>query len=399
MVGLEFSIVNFQWRCEVKYVLLMLTVSGLMLTPQRLYASLLNLGAEELVQAKGSDIQVPGYSVPCLVDWNNDGLADLIIGEGGGSTAGKVRIYLNVGTSADPQFSGYFYAQSNGIDLTVPASGCLGCFPRVVYWDADKRKDLLVGLGDGTVKIFLNTGTDESPMFDAGTTVLVAVPGAPLDVGDRATPTFVDWDSDGMNDLVVGGLDGKIHIYLNCGCAWPIPAFYYSVPIGEFAKENGQDLVVPSGRSSPVVLDLDGDGKKDLLTGNTEGELLLYINIGTDAKPKFSLLHLRVESDGVPINLAGTPRSRPFVCDWTGDGYPDVLIGAGDGKVHLYQSKGQAGDIDKDYDVDFRDFAWLSIFWGQTACGKCAGADLTGDGKVDIQDVAELAGKWLMTAK
>jgi hypothetical protein len=379
----------------MKLMLLMLTVSALMLTPQQLSASLLNLGPEEGVQANGVNIQVPGYSVPCLADWNNDGLADLVIGEGGGSTAGKVRIYLNVGTSADPQFSGYFYAQSNGTDLAVPASGCLGCFPRVVYWDADARKDLLVGLANGTVKIYLNTGTDENPTFDSGTNVLVNVPGASLNVGARATPTFVDWNSDGMNDLVVGGLDGKIHIYLNCGCGGAVPPhFYFSVPMGEFAKENDQDLVVPWERSSPIVLDLDGDGKKDLLTGNTEGELLLYINVGTDAEPKFSG-YLRVESDGVPINLAGTPRSRPFVCDWTGDGYPDVLIGAGDGKVHLYQSKGQVGDIDKDYDVDFIDFAWLSIFWQKTSCGKCAGADLTGDGKVDITDLAELAANWL----
>jgi len=357
--------------------------------------SLLKLGPEALVQAKGVDIQVPGYSVPCLVDWNNDDLADLVVGEGSGAAGpGKVRIYLNVGTESYPQFSDYFYAQSGDADLTVPAAGCLGCFPRVVYWDGDKRKDLLVGLADGTVKIFLNTGTDDNPTFDAGATVLVAVPGAPLDVGDRATPTFVDWDSDSMTDLVVGAKDGLIHIYLNCGCTWPVPAFYYSVPMGDFAKEDDQDLVVPSARSSPVVLDLDGDGKKDLLTGNTEGELLLYINVGTDAEPKFSGC-LRVESDGVPINLAGTPRSRPFVCDWTGDGYLDVLVGAGDGKVHLYQSIGQVGDIDKDYDVDFVDFAWLSILWQKTSCGKCAGADLTGDGNVDIQDVAELAANWL----
>jgi len=379
----------------MKLMLLMLTVSALMLTPQQLSASLLNLGPEEGVQANGVNIQVPGYSVPCLADWNNDGLADLIIGEGGSGNSGKVCIYLNGGTSADPQFSGYFYAQSNGTDLAVPASGCLGCFPRVVYWDADARKDLLVGLANGTVKIYLNTGTDENPTFDSGTNVLVNVPGASLNVGARATPTFVDWNSDGMNDLVVGGLDGKIHIYLNCGCGGAVPPhFYFSVPMGEFAKENDQDLVVPWERSSPIVLDLDGDGKKDLLTGNTEGELLLYINVGTDAEPKFSG-YLRVESGGVPINLAGTPRSRPFVCDWTGDGYLDVLVGAGDGKVHLYQSKGQAGDIDKDYDVDFIDFAWLSIFWQKTSCGKCAGVDLTGDGKVDIQDVAELAANWL----
>ncbi len=116
-----------RWRCRVKYIPLMLTAAVLMLTPRQLRASLLNLGPEELIQAKGSDIQVPGYSVPCLADWNNDGLADLIIGEGG-STAGKVRIYLNVGTSTDPEFADYFYAQSNGADLTVSASGAWVAF-------------------------------------------------------------------------------------------------------------------------------------------------------------------------------------------------------------------------------------------------------------------------------
>jgi hypothetical protein len=102
------------------------------------------------------------------------------------------------------------------------------------------------------------------------------------------------------------------------------------------AETDGSYLFVPSSRSSPDVLDLDGDGKKDLLTGNTNGQLLLYINTGTDSDPFFSGYSL-VESDGVAIDLPGTPRSRPFVCDWTSDGYLDVLVGAADGKVHLYQ--------------------------------------------------------------
>jgi len=366
-----------------------------MLPPQRLRASLLNLGPEEVIQAKGYDIEVSGYSVPSYVDWNNDGLADLIIGEGSGSTAGKVLIYLNVGTSTDPRFTDHFYAQSNGADLTVSASGCLGCFPRVVEWNADNRKDLLIGLANGTVKIYLNTGTDDNPTFDGGALLQVGQTGlkANIDVGDRATPCIVDWNNDGKKDLIVGALDGKIHIFINEGTDI-VPDFR----VETFAQASGSPLTVPAQRSSPVVLDLDGDGKKDLLTGNTEGELLLYINVGTDAEPKFSG-YLSVESDGVPINLVGTPRSRPFVCDWTGDGYPDVLIGAGDGIVHLYQSIGQPGDIDKDYDVDLVDFAWLSIFWQETSCGRCAGADLTSDGKVDIADLAELASNWLMSAE
>ena len=83
----------------------------------------LDLGAEELVQASGIDIDVPGYSVPSFVHWDADGLEDLVVGEGSGSFTPKVRVYLNVGTAGDPQFSTYFYAQSDGSDLTVPGGG------------------------------------------------------------------------------------------------------------------------------------------------------------------------------------------------------------------------------------------------------------------------------------
>lgn len=360
---------------------------------------LLNLGLEELVKANGSDIVVSGYSVPSFVDWNNDGLKDLVIGQGSGtSPPGKVRVYLNAGTEFNPQFSTYFYAQSSGADLTCTASGCMGCFPRVVYWDADASKDLLVGQADGTIKIFLNIGFDESPTFDGGTLIQAGQPGSKknIDVGDRAAPCIVDWNSDGKKDLVVGALDGKIHIFVNEGTD-AAPDFR----VEAFALADGSPLVVPSQRSSPDILDLDGDGKKDVLTGNTNGEILFYSNVATDTAPAFSG-YLRVDSNGVPIDLGGTAgqwRSRPFVCDWTQDGYLDVLIGAGDGKVHLYRGL-PVGDIDKDYNVDFMDFALFAGYWRQTGCGECGGADLAGnDGNVDVNDLQQFTENWLIGAE
>lgn len=375
----------------MRHIVLMLLVVCIPIGANNGFAGdvLLNLGSEELVEANGVDITVGTYSVPSLVDWNNDGLEDLIVGTGGG----KVCVYLNVGTESAPQFSSYFYAQSNGSDLYCSPAGCLGCFPRVVYWDADACKDLLAGHGNGTIKIFLNVGTDENPTFDGGTLLQVGQPGSKTNivVGTRATPCVVDWNNDGKKDLVVGALDGKIHIFINEGTD-TAPDFR----VEAFAQENSSTLVVPSSRSSPDILDLDGDGNKDLLTGNTNGELLFYTNVATDAAPAFSG-YVRVNSNGVPIDLAGTPRSRPFVCDWTQDGYPDVLIGAGDGKVHLYQSIPQVGDMDKDYDVDFIDFALFSEYWQQSDCGKCGGADLAGnDGNVGMDDLQEFIANWLV---
>lgn len=387
-------------------MLLLSIFSVLIVTSNRGFGddSVLNLGPEELVQANGVDIEVPGYSVPSFVDWNNDNLKDLVIGEGGGNRDGKVRVYINVGTESNPQFSDYFYVQSEGADLTCSASGCLGCFPRVVYWDDDERKDLLVGQANGTIRFFHNMGTEEKPRFDDGPLLQAGQPGVrrDMDVGSRATPCVVDWNNDGRIDLVVGALDGKIHVYLNCGCAGEArPSFETSQPAGTCVQENGSDLVVYGNRSSPVVVDLNGDGKKDLLTGNTYGQLRFYRNVGTDAEPSFSG-YSRVKSDGVDIELSGSPRSRPSVCFWTGDGhfgpidgYFDVLVGAGDGKVHLYRGIPTSGDLDGDGDVDFGDFALFAVHWRHTGYGQCGEADLTDDGIVDSDDLRRFTENWL----
>jgi len=291
------------------------------------------LGPETIIQAAGTDLVVNGYSVPSLCDWNNDTLPDLIVGAGGGGyPVGTVQIFLNSGTSGSPLFGDYFLAQSGSMDLYLVASGCLGCAPCCVYWDDDARKDLIVGSADGTVKLYLNVATDEAPAFDSGMTMYYWPGGVPtdIDVGHRAVPTVVDWNSDGKKDLLVGAFDGRIHIFLNEGTD-TAPVFNDVV----YAQANSSTLYVPTDRSSPAVADLDNDGLKDLLAGNTEGQLLFYANQGTDANPTFGD-YVSMAGDGVPIDLAGPARSRVSLCDWEGDGGHDVLIGGSDGHVRLY---------------------------------------------------------------
>jgi hypothetical protein len=203
-----------------------------------------------------------------------------------------------------------------------------------------------------------------------------------IDVGDRATPITVDWNSDGRKDLVVGATDGRIHLFLNEG-ADTEPDFLSET----FAQDNGVDLDVGT-RSSPVVLDLDGDGKKDLLTGNYEGQLRFYSNTGTAAAPSFSGSVL-VEADGTAIDLPGSPRSRQFVADWDDDGLLDVLIGAGDGNVHLYRSVPIPGDIDGDGNLDMDDVAaFIAVLLGNPMDPHhVERSNLDGEEPVDGRDI------------
>jgi WD40 repeat protein len=388
--------------------LVLVLSTGLILASRPSLSFAIDMGSMEIVEANGVAIQVPGYSVPSFEDWNNDGLRDLIIGEGGGGISGKVRVYLNVGTEAQPQFKDYFYAKSNGVDLVCTPVGCMGCFPRLVDWNQDGHKDLLVGHADGTIKIFMNiSGPNELPTFDGGTKLTVGSSiVSTLDVGDRATPSLVDWNDDGLLDLVVGGLDGGIHIYTNCGSNGGVPpAFYTSAPGGQLAQENGHDLLVPGLRSCPIILDFDGDGKKDILTGNTDGLLLFYKNVGTDAAPTFSGYSM-VTSMGVPIQLTGSLRTRPSVCHWTGDGrfgpkdgYWDLLVGYGDGKIRLYRGLPKAGDLNGDGVVDGDDFTILCKALDQPVPLGGSPADLNHDGVVDNLDLRLFADLWLAEHK
>jgi hypothetical protein len=77
-------------------------------------------------------------------------------------------------------------------------------------------------------------------------------------------------------------------------------------------------------------VDWDNDGKKDLIAGDTEGNVTLFLNVGTKEKPELAK-GKAVEADGKPIKsgshpLAGT-YSKLHMADWDGDGLRDLLIG------------------------------------------------------------------------
>ncbi len=274
-----------------------------------------------------ADIDVEYYSVPSLADFDGDGLVDLVVGEATSTNLGKVRFYRNIGTNDVPVFNGFVYARNGSGDLSVTRYSCLGIFPRMVDWDLDGDLDLLAGIGDGTVKIFLNVGSVINPVFDAGT--LLTAASATLSVGIRATPSLVDWNNDGKRDLLVGDGDGYVNIFINNGTN-SAPVFL----AGQRVQAAGATLDVGT-RSSPDFADLDGDGRKDLLVGDGNGKLSYYRNVGTDSAPAFSAgIFIEVNDQVVVLGA----RTRPFVCDYNRDGRLDMLVGDFSGNVFLFTS-------------------------------------------------------------
>lgn len=56
-------------------------------------------------------LEVDRHSSPSVVDWNNDGAKDLVIGQFG---YGYIQLYLNQGTDLNPVFNGGSYIYSGG---------------------------------------------------------------------------------------------------------------------------------------------------------------------------------------------------------------------------------------------------------------------------------------------
>ena len=69
------------------------------------------------------DVEV-GHAAPLFMDFDGDGLEDLLVGEfgsdAGSGDEGKLRVYRNVGTKGEPRFTEHKLFQAEGADGKVP---------------------------------------------------------------------------------------------------------------------------------------------------------------------------------------------------------------------------------------------------------------------------------------
>jgi len=246
-----------------------------------------------------------------LVEWA--GMHDLLLGD----RDGYIWLFLNLGGKESPRYDSGTKLKAGGKEIKVRGPS----YPYLVDWNEDGKVDLLVGNGGGYLHLFLNQGDGN---FAPG--VMVKAGGKDVDVGSRASPCVADWNEDGKKDLVMGNGSGEIFVYLNEGTNQQ-PAF------GKPLKVNGGSLDVGSD-SSPDVVDWNGDGKKDLVIGNDKGEILVFLNQGTNHEPQFNN-----QGDKLPLKLG--PNAIPQVLS-RGRGLNDLVVADRNGEVTYCLNAGSA---------------------------------------------------------
>lgn len=230
--------------------------------------------------------RVNSYAMPT---WNN---GELYVGEKTADNKGKIRRYAANGT--------WSYLQSDGVDIEMPAQGCQGA--SVAFADMD---------GDGVVETYVGTAAGEVLKYPGGETI------ASLGT-QRAVPYVYDMDGDGCDELITGGMDGRIRVISR-----DADTGTYSVALA--SDVNGSGLTVPNGRSAPVVADLNHDGLADIVSGDTAGNIWAYFGDGNAwcARPMTVFTN----------NVSLADRSRLGYGDVDGDGIEDIIVGRSDGSV------------------------------------------------------------------
>jgi hypothetical protein len=194
-----------------------------------------------------------------------------------------------------------------------------------VDYDGDGDLDLLCGETNGQVHVFLNVGTPAAPKLTF--VGYLQVGGHDLDIGEYASPAVADWNGDGLWDLLVGGGEGTIGLFINEGTpSTPLFNRYDLVMEGDSPIQTTQS-------AAPAVADLNGDGLPDLLVGEMWPGIRYYPNRGAAGAPAFAG-HSVVRANGRKIDFLGY--TKPCVTDWNDDGLPDLLVGHEESVMMLF---------------------------------------------------------------
>jgi len=296
-------------------------------------------------------------ATPVGVDWDGDGDMDIL----SGNTAGYIEFFENLSGPrvAAPKWAAPKRLEVNGKPFRImagpngsiqgPAEAKWGYTTfNIADWDADGLPDIVFNSILGRVQWLKNVGTRKSPRLAAPQPIEVEwqapqpllawgwlrPQGKELLTQWRTTPGLMDWNQDGLIDLTMLDQEGYLAYFER---ARQNGRLILKAPRRAFVDESGKPLQLNagtagrSGRRKLCITDWDGDGKLDFLLNSSNADFLKQI------EPKGGLWVMKNAGTLADRNIEGHDVS-PTVVDFDGDGIPDFLGGAEDGRFYFLKN-------------------------------------------------------------
>lgn len=308
-------------------------------------------------------VNLPSMPVPFFTDIDNDGVDDLLVSPfdpNPMACAGlqSLWLYLNHGTDEHPDYQLYTksFLQETMLDFGI------GAYPAIVDWDDDGLKDLVVGTINGSGLSWLkNVGTATSPAFQEMDFPIT------IHAARGLVPTFYDLNADGRQEMLVGTEEGRLLLFDHDGTLL-----------------DGDFLQYDKTWSAPCLFDVDQDGAVDLVVGNATGRLSFYKGKTEDKGQKTVAFEKCTDFwGGVDVrdySVSYYGYSVPTLFRW-GDELL-LAVGSESGKVFLFDG------VTTEEDAVFREIGWEEL-WEEMPerlgmRSAAAVADLNGDGLPEV---------------
>jgi hypothetical protein len=260
-------------------------------------------------------------------------------------------------------------------------------FPVTTFIDVDHdgKKDLIVtpfeGLGvDNFENVLLYKNIGTDSVKLSFQTRSFIV-GDMIDVGENAAPCVLDVNGDGLKDLIIGGGFRK-----NNSIEYRL--HYYknigsnSYPIFELENDNFLNFSsLGLNEPHPIAGDLDNDGKIDLLVGLADGRILYYKNTSSDNSFQTNTpTYLNYNGSVLDIGQ----NAAPFVIDINKNGQMDLLIGEYNGNINLYENTASSGNINLQLVTDSVGKITTTSEFMPFGYSSVSVADVDLDGRLDL---------------
>ncbi len=275
---------------------------------------------------------------PLFVDWDGDGLTDILLGNYGFYVTSwydnhfflhsfynsHLQFYKNTGTASNPQFQLY---DNNLAHLDFEF--LLGIYPAAADLDNDGDMDLLVGNSEGTI-IFIENQNGNLVIKDKNYNN--------IDVGEYSTPQLFDLDNDGLKDLIIGEKAGNLNYYHNEG-SLSSPDFVFVTD--SLGKVNVTDLTISyDGYSTPCFY-RNRRGETVLAVGSEQGNIFYYTDIDNNLDGEFYLEddgELNMLLDTAGVNFDRGMRTAVSISDVNNDGKPEMVAGNFSGGLEFFNN-------------------------------------------------------------